>query len=114
MGFWNLDLQLNGVISIHSLPKDVCELAVRLLFYNLIDFYNGRRYHIGFKHKRGERSSNILYSNLFRQHIELSMENLCEFQHLTSGGLDYEDYSSYSVIELCTYLDGDAFTFSGD
>ena len=65
VGFWNLDLAINGVGFMHSLSKDVCELAVRLFYCNLTDVYENGRYHIGFKYKHNQRKSNVLFSNVF-------------------------------------------------
>ena len=90
VGFWNLNLAINGVGFMHSLPKDVCELAVRLFYCNLTDIYENGQYHIGFKYKRNQRKSNVLFSNDFGQYIELPLSCLAEILNLSPGGLDID------------------------
>ena len=98
----------------HSLPKDVCELAIRLFYCNLIDVYENGQYHIGFKYKRNQRKSNVLFSNVFRQHIELPLSRLAKFLNLTPGGLDIAQHRSYDITQICTILFGDQHDFSGN
>ena len=78
----------------------------------MIDSYDNGQYHIGFKYKCQQRRSNILYSNVFGQHIELPLSRLAEILNLQPGGLNIDQTRSYDIRQICSILYGDQHNFS--